>query len=195
MVVESKNSHCACERAARIVALPLAIGSAGNVIRFSRGVQPRSERTSLEMPSVQPVMPGATGVMSPESSPPGIILVVDDNRDAADTTASLLETIGYTVLTAYSAREGLDHLDERPDIRLVISDIRMPDVDGFDFMRVVNHRFPDLPTLLTTGLPVTDDDVVPRGALILQKPFAAHALERAVGELLQDRTASPPDPA
>ncbi len=123
--------------------------------------------------------------MAPKSSPTGIILVVDDDRDGADTTAALLEAIGFTALAAYSARDGLNRLDESPAISLVISDIRMPDVDGFDFVRVVKHRFPELPTLLTTGLPVTDDDVVPRGAVILQKPFAVEALERAVTELLR----------
>jgi DNA-binding NtrC family response regulator len=89
------------------------------------------------------------------------------------------------VATAYSAREGLDRLDERPDICLVISDIRMPGVDGFDFLRVVRHRLPTMPAVLTTGLPVTDDDVVPWGALILQKPFAVEDLKRAVAEQLQ----------
>ena len=113
------------------------------------------------------------------------ILVVDDDRDAADTIAVLLEATGMSVLSAYSARDGLDRLDECPDICLVISDIRMPGVDGFDFLRVVKHRFPKLPTVLTTGLPVTDDDVVPHGALILQKPFAVEDLKRAVAEQLQ----------
>ena len=113
------------------------------------------------------------------------ILVVDDDRDAADTIAVLLEATGMAVLSAYSARDGLDRLDECPDICLVISDIRMPGVDGFDFLRVVKHRFPKLPTVLTTGLPITDDDVVPHGALILEKPFAVEDLKRAVAEQLQ----------
>ena len=113
------------------------------------------------------------------------ILIVDDDRDAADTIAVLLEASGMSVLAAYSAREGLDRLDERPDIGLVLSDIRMPGVDGFDFLRVVKHRFPSLPTVLTTGLPVTADDIVPHGALILQKPFAVEELKRAVSERLQ----------
>jgi DNA-binding NtrC family response regulator len=112
------------------------------------------------------------------------ILIVDDNRDAADTTAVLLEEMGLEALPAYSAREGLDYLDERKDVCLVISDIRMPGVDGFDFIRVVNHRFPQMPTLLTTGLPVTDDDIVPRGTSILQKPFAFDELRRAMSERL-----------
>jgi len=113
------------------------------------------------------------------------ILVVDDDRDAADTIAVLLEATGMSVLSAYSARDGLDRLDECADICLVISDIRMPGVDGFDFLRVVKHRFPKLPTVLTTGMPVTDDDVVPHGALILEKPFAVEDLKRAVAEQLQ----------
>ena len=118
------------------------------------------------------------------SADPGRILVVDDDRDAADTTAALLEAIGLSVMAAYSAGDGLDLLDECPDICLVVSDIRMPGVDGFDFVRVVKHRFPSLPTLLTTGLPITDDDVIPRGALILQKPFAIEELKGAIAAQL-----------
>ena len=122
------------------------------------------------------------------------ILVVDDDRDAADTIAVLLEATGMSVLSAYSARDGLDRLDECADICLVISDIRMPGVDGFDFLRVVKHRFPKLPTVLTTGMPVTDDDIVPHGALILQKPFAVEDLKRAVSEQLQLDLDARPDP-
>ncbi len=125
---------------------------------------------------------------------PRTILVVDDDRDAADTIAVLLESSGMSVLAAYSAREGLDWLDERADICLVVSDIRMPGVDGFDFLRVVKHRFPKLPAVLTTGLPITDEDVVPRGALILQKPFAVEDLKRAVAEQLQIDLNARPDP-
>ena len=99
------------------------------------------------------------------------------------------------VLATYSACEGLDRLDECPEICLVISDIRMPGVDGFDFLRVVKHRFPALPTVLTTGLPITDDDIVPNGAFILQKPFTIEDLKRAVAEQLRidldGRSASP----
>ena len=123
--------------------------------------------------------------MSDRSTQRRTILIVDDNRDAADTTAVLLEEMGLEALPAYSAREGLDYLDERKDVCLVISDIRMPGVDGFDFVRVVNHRFPQMPTLLTTGLPITEDDVVPRGTSILQKPFAIDDLRRAMSEQLE----------
>ena len=135
----------------------------------------------------------ATAALTPTRRP--TILVVDDDRDAADTTAVLLEITGMLVVPAYSAREGLDRLDEHPEICLVISDIRMPGVDGFDFLRVVRHRFPALPAVLTTGLPITDEDVVPRGALILQKPFDVEELRRAVATQLQIQADAAPDPA
>ena len=116
----------------------------------------------------------------------GPILVVDDDRDAADTTSALLELVDLAVITVYSARDGLDRLDERADVSLVVSDIRMPGVDGFDFIRVVKHRFPSLPALLTTGLPITDEEVViPRGASILQKPYASDELREAIAAQLQ----------
>ena len=111
------------------------------------------------------------------------VLIVDDNRDAADALAMALREYGHTVTAAYSAREALDLLDEKPEIRLVVSDIRMPDVSGFDFRRVVRHRFPGLPMVMITGIPVTSEDVVPRDTAILQKPVAASDLQQVILQL------------
>jgi two-component system response regulator GlrR len=62
----------------------------------------------------------------------------------------------------------------------VLSDIRMPDVDGFDLLRVLRHRFPALPIILMSGLPVTPDDVVPTRATILTKPIDPARLLEAI---------------
>jgi DNA-binding response OmpR family regulator len=112
------------------------------------------------------------------------VLIADDERDTVDTTAVLLEGSGYRVLRAYSAKEALILLDDHPEIALLVSDIRMPDVDGFDLLRVVRHRFGSLPVVLITGLPVTDDDVVPIGAEILTKPFSYEELTSALSAKL-----------
>jgi len=111
------------------------------------------------------------------------VLIVDDNRDAADALSLALQGYGHDVAAAYSAREALDLLDENREIRLVVSDIRMPDVSGFDFRRVVRHRFPGLPMVLITGIPVTSEDVVPRDTAILQKPVAASDLHQVILDL------------
>ncbi|HSU44763.1 MAG TPA: response regulator [Casimicrobiaceae bacterium] len=119
------------------------------------------------------------------------ILVVDDNPDLATSTADLLETAGYTAIPACSAREAVDLLDEVERIDLVLSDIRMPDVDGFDLLRVLRHRFTALPIILMSGLPVTPDDVVPNGATILMKPFDVAQLQQAIKRKLASRPSSP----
>ena len=118
------------------------------------------------------------------------ILVVDDNADLVASTAVLLETAGYTAIRANSAREAVDLLDEVKRIDLVLSDVRMPDVDGFDLLRVLRHRFPSLPIILMSGLPVTPDDVVPAGATILRKPFDVAQLEEAIKRKLPARPSS-----
>lgn len=118
------------------------------------------------------------------------VLVADDERDTVDTVALMLEGCDYRVLRAYSAKQALILLDDHPEIALLVSDIRMPDVDGFDLLRVVRHRFGALPVVLMTGLPVTDDDVVPRRATILTKPFTYADLTSALSAGLDDRHAA-----
>ena len=113
------------------------------------------------------------------------ILFVDDDEDAAASYRVLLSPAGYAVSAVHSVREALDLLDERPDIRLVVSDVRMPDVDGLDLLRVLRHRFPTLPCILLTGAVLTREDVVPHGALVLTKPVPVEALTRAISEKLR----------
>ena len=71
---------------------------------------------------------------SPESFPRRRILVVDDNRDAADTLGQLLTMLGAVVSVAYSGRDALDALEAfKPDS--VLLDIGMPDMDGYEVAR------------------------------------------------------------
>ncbi len=123
--------------------------------------------------------------------PPPLILVADDSEDIVFVVRHVLEAAGYGVVSAGSVREALDALDEQPAISLVISDVRMPGEDGFDLLRVLRHRFPALPVILMTGLPITDEDVVPPGALVLQKPIDLDDLERAVAQGLAERPVAP----
>jgi DNA-binding response OmpR family regulator len=112
--------------------------------------------------------------------PKPTVLVVDDNLDFAETTVLLLEAHGQPAIASATVRGALDALDENPAIGLVVSDIRMPTIDGFDFLRVVRHRFAAMPVVLMTGKPITDEDVLPRDTAILQKPFPVEALLAAI---------------
>lgn len=106
------------------------------------------------------------------------VLILDDNHDIVDSLVLLLQDAGHEVLSAYSAREALDLLDAIEGIAVIVSDVRMPEVDGLDFLRVVRHRFPAMKVILMTGDILTDDDVVPRGATVLTKPVAFDDLAR-----------------
>lgn len=117
----------------------------------------------------------------------GTLLLVDDDRDFVASLEILLPPLGYAVIPAHSVREALDVLDTS-NVDVVISDIRMPDVDGLDLIRVLRHRFPRLPTVLLTGAPPTDEDVIPREAKrVLLKPVALEELQRTIAELLNAR--------
>jgi CheY-like chemotaxis protein len=70
------------------------------------------------------------------------VLVVEDNRDSADSLRKLLELCGYKVTVAYTAEEGLAAVRRtRPDV--VLCDIGLPDTDGFTLAREI-HKDPEM---------------------------------------------------
>jgi CheY-like chemotaxis protein len=78
------------------------------------------------------------------------VLVVDDNRDAAETLGELLSNLGATVAVAHSGQAALDQLPHfRPDT--VLLDIGMPDMDGYEVARRIRQRS-DVPGVLLIAL-------------------------------------------
>ena len=118
----------------------------------------------------------------------GTVLVADDDRDAREVMAELLKETGYSVVSVDTVKQVLELLDERDDIDVVVSDIRMPEYDGFDLVRVLRTRMPQLPIVLVTGLPIGDDDVVPRDAVIVQKPVRVEELQRAIQDAIERKS-------
>jgi CheY-like chemotaxis protein len=121
-------------------------------------VEARSEGvgTGSEFIVSLPVLAGAARAL-PEASvaasfPARRILIVDDNRDAADTLGELLRALGATVSVAHSGRGALDAMASfRPDA--VVLDIGMPEMDGYEVARRIRsmaaHR--DVKLIALTG--------------------------------------------
>jgi two-component system chemotaxis response regulator CheY len=78
------------------------------------------------------------------------ILVVDDNSDHRKAFRILLETGGYSVVECNSGKEALTAL-EKTNFDLMTLDLSMPDVDGFDVLRVVRSKHPELKIVVVSG--------------------------------------------
>lgn len=95
------------------------------------------------------------------------ILIIDDDPDALETMAAVLETHDYQVLTALSGLEGISKAGkEKPD--LIIMDVLMPEVDGFTACKMIkeNKEIKNIPVILLTGTGMVGD---------VEKGFAAGA--------------------
>lgn len=78
------------------------------------------------------------------------ILVVEDDKELNRTVCSYLENNGYTALGALGADEAFDRMYENT-FDLIISDIMMPDIDGYEFAREVRSQDLEIPILFMTA--------------------------------------------
>jgi CheY-like chemotaxis protein len=107
-------------------------------------------------------------------------MIVDDDPEVRTIVAEFLEDFGYDVVQADSGREALDLLDRQGDVRMIISDIRMPDMSGIELADIATGRQRDLKIILISGYFVSQQ--VERR--FLRKPFRMRELEAAVRDEL-----------
>jgi len=102
------------------------------------------------------------------------LLLVDDNQNVRDVYAEAIESLGYRVVTASTGREAVQVFDSQSDfIHLVISDIVMPDMDGFQALEIMRVLQPNLPVIFITGY--DPETSIPKAlrdnSYLLSKPF------------------------
>lgn len=119
---------------------------------------------------------------------PARLLVVDDEPGIAELLRELLESAGYAVRTAASGAEALRLLEAGP-FDGVVSDLRMPDVDGAALWRSLSARWPPLArrVLFVTGdtlSPAAERFVADTGCASLDKPFSRRELLQRVQALV-----------
>lgn len=120
------------------------------------------------------------------------LLVVDDEPSIRDLFQASLSAAGYEVRVA---KDGFDALAQMrgalPD--LIVTDLKMPNMSGFEFLSVVRRRFPQIPTIAISGEfhhPVETLGVL--ADAFLAKPHTSEELRVLVTELLRN---APPRPA
>jgi CheY-like chemotaxis protein len=103
------------------------------------------------------------------------VLIVEDDIDLRDCLREELELAGHRVLPAGNGREGLELLESAGRPCLVLLDLMMPIMNGFQFLAALRDRELDIPVVVTSAH--LDMAGVPDGASeILAKPFSAAAL-------------------
>ncbi len=116
------------------------------------------------------------------------ILVVDDEDIIVEYAVTVLLGTGrYVAIGVTRADQALRVVRERP-VDLIISDIRMPEMDGFDLVRIVRRERPSVQIIFMTGYDVPEARVEASGlgsVAFLQKPVKAQRLIAAVNESLQ----------
>jgi DNA-binding NtrC family response regulator len=121
------------------------------------------------------------------------VLVVDDERNMLATVESILKAEGYLPLLARSGNEALKQL-AATTVHVIVSDARMPEMDGFKLLADVRQRYPQIPFIMITAYatPKLAVQAIKNGATnYLAKPFdpeeLLHVIGNAVrGELLQE---------
>jgi DNA-binding NtrC family response regulator len=120
------------------------------------------------------------------------VLVVDDEPQMLIAIQATLRQLGYGITTAGSAREALSRLRERY-YHLVLTDLRMPEMNGLDLLRKIKASTPRTPVVLLTAYGTIQNavDAIKQGAFdYLMKPFSSESLEEVVRRALE----STPEP-
>jgi CheY-like chemotaxis protein len=119
------------------------------------------------------------------------ILIIDDNKDVIGIFEQVLVDKGYSVSTAYNGTEGIERFN-KDCFDLVIIDINMPGVSGFDVLNNIKHTSSLVPIILLSSdyLPIGSVDVKKLGVnAILAKTIENETFNDVVRScLLEDKT-------
>ena len=151
----------------------------------------------IYLPAVEPTVGGPATSTAPRGQGE-LVLVVDDEPPIRDMISNMLKRHGYRVLAASDGVEATAFFAKHAsEIRLVVSDLNMPNLDGAMLARVLKRMSPNVRVLIVSGL---DSPEANRPAFrpeeftgaFLRKPFKSDDLLNKVSALLQKATPSAP---
>jgi putative two-component system response regulator len=134
------------------------------------------------MPSTVDAQPVVAGLAN--------CLVVDDEPGVRRSLARMLQAQGFQCFEASTGLEALELLERIGETPLIVSDMRMPELDGVGFLEAVRRRYPDTSVIMLTGLSDTTTavDCLHLGAAdFLLKPISMNELQARVARALEKR--------
>jgi CheY-like chemotaxis protein len=113
------------------------------------------------------------------------VLYVDDESINLELFEILFED-KYNVITAESGAEGLVKLKRNDNVAVVISDMKMPVMNGLEFIRIARTEFPDIIYIILTGYDITKEIINALESSIIQKylckPFNIDSIRQTLNE-------------
>jgi len=140
---------------------------------------PQAEKEALPQEAVEGDIPIGRG---------DTVLVVEDQEDVRVATSSMLESLNYRVLTAADGQKAQAlYWLYQDDIALVLTDVVMPKMGGFDLLRALKGQGLDVQAVMMTGYPIgRTQEICPEGvAGWLEKPLRIDQLGRVLSEALK----------
>ncbi len=122
------------------------------------------------------------------------ILIVDDDIGILELLQRHLQSMDYHTFKAISVKEAVVILRDT-EIDLLITDLKMPEVDGFELIQFVSEHYPSIPKLVVTGYPSVQDalSAIKSGVVdYLVKPFTKAELKQAVEKSLSSSSKKKP---
>jgi CheY-like chemotaxis protein len=165
----------------------LGLSVAHSIVQRHRGElslrpnDPRGTVVTLRLPQAEPSATATEPAPTPQG-PPLRILIIDDELAVREALADSLAEDGHAVIQAASGPEGLARLADGVTVDVVVTDLGMPEMTGWDVARAVRTRHPGLPVGLVTGwavaLEISDEER--RGVdFLIAKPYTIEALRAA----------------
>lgn len=115
------------------------------------------------------------------------ILYVDDEKINLELFALVFKN-KFNVITADSGFEGLEKLEENKDICVVISDMKMPEMNGIEFIKNAKKKFDNLVYFILTGFEITEEIADALNEKLInryfKKPFNSKEIENTINDVL-----------
>jgi PAS domain S-box-containing protein len=121
----------------------------------------------------------------------GKVLVVEDNADVRHFAVDLLHDLGFEAEVAGSAQEALDLIDAGAIFDVIFSDVVMPGMNGIEFAQTIRKQSPHVPVVLTSGYSHVLVEEGRHGFPLLQKPYSAEGVAKALHQARQGAAPGP----
>ena len=123
----------------------------------------------------------------------GLVLIVDDEPDVRKVVRMTLEKSGYDVVEAEDGEKGIEEIKKGENsilLNLIITDIRMPNMNGIDVINYYRKQWPSIPIIVLTGFPDLEmaTTMLQHGVSdYLVKPVESDKLRASVAKAFEER--------